>query len=502
MLLKTENSSILSVSQLSYQIKKQLNFLGVITVQGEINSLKKHSSGHLYFSVKDQQAQLNCVMFRQDAQTLSQLPKEGDQVVLFGQIDVYLPRGSYQLIVKRIRQTGLGELLIQLEKLKQELKQLGWFNKENKKPLPKHPKKIGVITSPTGAVIQDIINILKRRSAYFHIIIYPVHVQGEKAPKEIAQAVKTFNDSYPVDVIIIARGGGSIEDLLAFNEKIVAQSIFESTIPIISAVGHETDYTICDLVADKRAPTPSAGAEIVMQETSQLHDFLHQIKKQLQLTMTLILQKYQERVLRYATHPLFSSSSILFPFMQRIDESKELLKRSIEKVFEQKQHNLLVHKKQMLSLRPSNQLQFSQEKLLSLRTLLQKQQDYFYTQKNQMLSQIAQQTQNVLIKKQEQIQQKKQELTQKQDYLHHQLSNIVKQKVTALTHIKSHLSSLDPKSLMEKGYSILFDEQTDSVISSLEKLSIGQTVAIHLKDGKVKAQINTLQKDIHGKSNL
>ena len=310
MSILTQKSSVLSVSNLTHKIKRQLNTeFGSVSVQGEISSIKKHTSGHVYFSIKDSMAQLNCVLFRSNIKN-THLPKEGDLVICHGEIDVYLPRGSYQLLVKKIEMTGLGELLVQLEQLKQELKALGWFDKENKKPLPKFPKRIGIITSPTGAVIQDIIHVLKRRSRAFHLIIHPVHVQGDMAAKEVTNAIYDFNQLQNVDVIIVARGGGSIEDLFAFNEKMLAKAVFDSHIPIISSIGHETDYTICDLVADIRAPTPSAAAEIVMQESANLENFLLDTQKQLKTLIDWNIQKHKERLQRFQSHPLFCTTHL------------------------------------------------------------------------------------------------------------------------------------------------------------------------------------------------
>jgi exodeoxyribonuclease VII large subunit len=262
---------ILTVSELTAAIKSVLEptFRG-ISVQGEISNFKQQSSGHLYFSLKDAGAQVAAVLFRGNAAQLLRMPKDGDQVVAVGEMSLYAPRGQYQIIVRELQFLGLGELLMKFHQLKEALQQRGWFDGARKKPLPKFPRRIGVVTSPTGAVIRDILNVLKRRFPNFHLILNPVRVQGDKAPQEIAQAIFDFNRLNLVDVLIVARGGGSIEDLWAFNEEIVAKAIFESKIPIISAVGHETDFTIADWVADVRAPTPSAAAEIVVAEQAHL----------------------------------------------------------------------------------------------------------------------------------------------------------------------------------------------------------------------------------------
>ena len=255
--------SPLTVSQLTNAIKLSLeSTFPMIYLQGEVTNFKLQSSGHLYFSLKDANAMIGAVMFKGEASALKIMPKAGDQVVVKGELSVYPPKGNYQLVVRELSYVGLGELLLKLEELKIKLHQMGWFKSSHKKPLPRFPKRIGVVTSPTGAVIQDILNVLTRRFSGFHLILYPVKVQGEGAAQEIAQAIEQFNKYQIVDVMIVGRGGGSLEDLWAFNEEIVASAIFHSQIPIISAVGHETDHCIADYVADVRAPTPSAAAEM------------------------------------------------------------------------------------------------------------------------------------------------------------------------------------------------------------------------------------------------
>lgn len=279
-------SEILTVTQLTQNVKDlvEANF-PALSVQGEISNFKQHTSGHLYFSLKDSGAQISAVMFRQDALRLPRPPKEGDQVIATGGLNVYPPRGQYQMVVRSMEAVGLGALLLKLEQLKREIHRRGWFAPEHKRPLPKFPKRVGVITSPTGAVIQDILNVLRRRNLRFQLLLNPVKVQGEGAAAEIAKAIEQMNRYRLVDVMIVGRGGGSIEDLWAFNEEIVAKAIFESEIPIVCAVGHETDHTIAEYVADLRAPTPSAAAEMVMAERSQQVAFIEQAGRRLAQTM-------------------------------------------------------------------------------------------------------------------------------------------------------------------------------------------------------------------------
>ena len=260
-------SSILSVSQLNRYVKSVIESddkLNGVYLRGEISNLTLHSSGHIYFSLKDdEQCTIKAVMFAGKARYLKFRPTGGMKVVVRGNVTIYEKTGSYQIIIEEMLPDGDGALNLAYEQLKAELAKEGLFDNEHKKPLPTFPKKIGVITSPTGAAVQDIFRILKRRYPIGEIIFCPVPVQGENAAEDLTKAVREFNKSKCADVIIIGRGGGSIEDLWSFNDENLARAIYECDIPIVSAVGHETDFTICDFVADVRASTPSAGAELV-----------------------------------------------------------------------------------------------------------------------------------------------------------------------------------------------------------------------------------------------
>ncbi len=262
---------ILTVSRLTALIKGVLeeNFEHV-WVEGEISNLAMPVSGHLYFTLKDAAAQLRCVMFRASSRALRFKPKDGMGVVVRGRVSLFEPRGEYQLIVEYLEPQGIGALQLAFSQLKERLAKEGLFAEAHKKPIPRLPQRIGVVTSATGAAIHDILNVLNRRFANVEVLIYPVKVQGEGAAREIAQAVKDFNRYGNIDVMIVGRGGGSIEDLWAFNEEVVARAIYHSRIPVISAVGHEVDFTIADFVADLRAPTPSAAAELVVKSKAEL----------------------------------------------------------------------------------------------------------------------------------------------------------------------------------------------------------------------------------------
>ncbi len=352
-------TKVFSVSELTSAIKSVLepSFRG-ISVKGEISNFKLQASGHLYFSLKDAGSQISAVLFKGHAASLARMPKEGDQVVANGEISLYAPRGQYQMVIRELQFLGVGELLLKLHQLKEELQLRGWFDPQHKKQLPKLPRRIGVVTSPTGAVIQDIIQILTRRFAGFQVILNPVKVQGEGAAKEIAQAIHDFNRHNLADVLIVGRGGGSIEDLWAFNEEIVAKAIFESRIPIISAVGHETDFTIADWVADIRAPTPSAAAEIAIAEKANLVRFLEGSQQLCRQRMTQQVSQYRQRLAALQKHPLLSSPyGVLAPAIQRLDDFSRQLEMLNPKVKIKEGWDRLNRLKQHLrSLHPQNVL--------------------------------------------------------------------------------------------------------------------------------------------------
>ncbi len=287
----------LTVTALTRYIKHQLESdtnLRTIFLRGEISNLVKHSRGHFYFSLKDENAQIRGIMFASNVSRLKFIPKDGDKVLVTGSISLYEPSGSYSLNVWQMEPDGIGALYLAYEKLKEEFSKKGYFNEEHKKPLPKYPKAIGVVTSPTGAAIQDIINTISRRYPLAKLILYPALVQGENAKYSISKQIKRANEEKEVDVLIVGRGGGSIEDLWAFNEEIVAMSIFNSNIPIISAVGHESDFTIADFVSDLRAPTPTGAAEMATPDINNLLAYVKQTDAQLNKNINDILINKQK----------------------------------------------------------------------------------------------------------------------------------------------------------------------------------------------------------------
>ncbi|HLB05894.1 MAG TPA: exodeoxyribonuclease VII large subunit [Thermodesulfobacteriota bacterium] len=273
---------VLTVSQLTSMVKGTLeeNF-ALVWVEGEVSNLRTPSSGHIYFTLKDENSQIRVVMFRGQGRFLKFRPEDGLHIILRGNITVYEARGEYQILADYIEPVGAGALQLAFEQLKEKLAKEGLFDKARKRSIPMVPKKVGIITSPTGAAIRDMLHILGRRFANLHILIYPVRVQGVEAPPEIVQGIRDMNTIPDLDAIIVGRGGGSIEDLWAFNDEGVARAIYNSRVPVISAVGHETDFTIADFVADLRAPTPSAAAELVVQNKVDLEERLETLYRRL-----------------------------------------------------------------------------------------------------------------------------------------------------------------------------------------------------------------------------
>ncbi|MDD6395734.1 MAG: exodeoxyribonuclease VII large subunit [Firmicutes bacterium] len=290
---------ILSVSQVNKYIKNMMDcdtLLSDITVTGEISNFKRHSSGHYYFSVKDSGAAISAAMFKWQNRNLKFMPENGMRVLVHGKISVYEPSGQYQIIADSIEPDGIGALYAAYEKLRQRLESAGYFDRSRKKPLPQFPRRVGVITSPTGAAIRDILNILGRRFPLAEVVVCPSSVQGEAAPAELAAAVDAMNRARACDVIIIGRGGGSIEDLWAFNSIDVVMAVAESDIPVISAVGHETDFTLCDFVADMRAPTPSAAAELAVPDSAAVMNYLRQFSAKSKSSLDRIIKSGENRV--------------------------------------------------------------------------------------------------------------------------------------------------------------------------------------------------------------
>ncbi len=433
-----------TVSQITSLIKETLESrFPEVWVQGEISNFKLQSSGHLYFSLKDAHSQISAAMFRQSATGLTTFPKSGDSVIVRGEVNVYPPRGSYQVIVRELFFVGKGELLLKLEELKRVLADRGWFDPAHKKPLPSSPKRIGVVTSPTGAAIQDIVNILKRRYGGFSLLLNPVRVQGKEAAGEIAAAIRQFNEHGLADVLIVGRGGGSLEDLWPFNEEVVAKAIYESQIPVISAVGHETDTTIADLVSDLRAPTPSAAAELVAKAQSEQIETLTALKKRLQQTLFHLIDRPKARLRGICQHPFIRTPfRILEPYQMRLDDFRALQEEGMKRQLTDKRRGLAQAAMRLESLKPLTQVKQMQRRADQLRQAIT----------------LA-------------------------------LSHQIKGGKERLSYLVRHLQAVDPKNLLSKGYSILFAQKGEAVVTSTAQVGPGDRIRALVADGELAMQV-------------
>lgn len=436
---------VLTVTQLTHAIKFSLeSAFPNIWLQGEISNAKLHSSGHFYFSLKDASSQISALMYKTDAQTLKAIPKDGAQVLVRGEINVYPVSGKYQILVREMRLMGVGELLLRLEELKIKLHKRGWFKAERKRPLPKMPKRIGIVTSPTGAAIQDILHVLNRRFSGVHVILNPVKVQGEGSAQEIAQAINQFNQHNLVDVMIVGRGGGSIEDLWAFNEEVVAEAIFNSKIPVVCAVGHETDHCIAEYVADVRAPTPSAAAEIVIAEKAHHVQHLEQITRRLHQTIDHLVRQNRRRLEGIMRHPLVKSPfALLGLWMQKVDQAETDLNDAMRNILERKKILLDSRSRHVHSIRPTAQITLFRQKIHSL-----------------------------------------------DKQLDQSVRRGIHMRWERLRAVQDTMRAIDPKNLLTKGYSILFSEKDGSVITSVQQAKSHQQVRTVLADGHLISTIN------------
>jgi exodeoxyribonuclease VII large subunit len=377
---------IFSVYDITSEIKSSLDKLGIVWIQGEISNFKRHTSGHLYFSLKDQRAQIKAACFRNNNMYLKFRPEDGMEVIARGRLSVYEPRGDYQLIVEFMEPVGLGSLQMAFDQLKEKLRKEGLFDAAHKVPLPLLPQKVGIITSPTGAVIRDMLRILKRRNASLDVLLYPTKVQGPGAAEEIAAGILYFNSRSDIDVIIIGRGGGSIEDLWAFNEEVVAQAIYRSEIPLISAVGHEVDFTIADFVADLRAPTPSAAAEMVSGAREDLRTSVSSLRGRLIQAVQRGIERRRLKLERLSHNKAFTvAPNKIRDLQQRFDECALRMIQAMHRFSDG-----IRHQERMLSVRLStvdlrraihqkkDRLARSRQELISgMKALLQREQSRF-----------------------------------------------------------------------------------------------------------------------------
>ncbi|MBT2730878.1 exodeoxyribonuclease VII large subunit [Bacillus sp. ISL-75] len=444
----------LSVNALTKYIKRKFDadpHLRDVHVRGEISNFKQHSSGHMYFTLKDEKARILAVMFSSQSRTMKFTPENGMKVIVRGEISVYEPSGQYQIYIKEMRPDGIGELFLAYEQLKQRLELEGLFAIENKKAIPLYPRTVGVITSPTGAAIRDVITTIKRRYPIANILVFPALVQGDQAAPSIAKAIAKANSMNEIDVLIVGRGGGSIEELWAFNEELVARAIFSSDIPIISAVGHETDFTIADFVADLRAPTPTGAAELAVPHIDELLDRVLQRQTRLLRTMKGKFQFEKERLARVQKSYAFRYPHRLYEQkLEQVDKLTEMLVRGTSRLslIKKGQHEILY--KRLQRNHPSEALRDAHKRL---------------------------------------------DLTNKE--MKRAMQQVLSKKQTEFERILSTLGALSPLKIMERGYSLAYSEE-NRLIKSINQVKMNERVQIQLTDGSLFCRVeNSKESEKH-----
>ena len=355
-MISSKRDNTLTVGELNRYVKMLMDndaLLSAVSVQGEISNLKYHSSGHLYFTLKDGEAEIAAVMFRSSAMNLKMTAKDGMQVIAFGRVSVYEKSGRAQLYVSAMLDNGIGALQLEYERLKKQLEAEGLFDEKRKRPIPRLPKCIGIITSPTGAAVRDMINVTGRRWPSAKILLYPSLVQGEQAPASLCMGLDVLNASGECDVIIIGRGGGSIEDLWAFNDERVVRRVASSETPIISAVGHETDFTLCDFAADLRAPTPSAAAELAVPDRDEMQIRLDELFARIDNATSRVISLKRESFANMASRlELFSPKGRLAMEKKDLEQKRRALEQGIERVLQKKQDSLALASAKLAAINP------------------------------------------------------------------------------------------------------------------------------------------------------
>ncbi|RFU65652.1 exodeoxyribonuclease VII large subunit [Peribacillus glennii] len=444
-----DNQQYLSVTALTKYIKRKFDadpHLQDIYIRGEISNFKQHSSGHMYFTLKDEKARLLAVMFAANNNSLKFSPENGMKVLVRGDISVYEQSGQYQLYVKDMSPDGVGDLYLAYEQLKKKLEAKGLFSPHHKKAIPLYPKTVGIITSPTGAALRDILITIKRRYPIARIIIYPALVQGANAAKSIAKAIASANARREADVLIAGRGGGSIEELWAFNEEIVAESIFDSDIPIISAVGHETDFTIADFVADLRAPTPTGAAEQAVPHLNEVMERLMNRQNRLTRSVQELVNLEKTKLERLEKSYAFRYPRKMYEQkMEQLDKTVERLKRESGRYFLKKSEALQV-----------------------LDTGLRKQHPY------------------------QAVSQSKEKLAAQKKILNRLMEGVVKENSRQFVHMTATLSALSPLKIMERGYGLVFTDD-QSLVKSKEQVAKGDKITVQIKDGALQCEVQEIK---------
>ncbi|OUS77455.1 exodeoxyribonuclease VII large subunit [Paenibacillus sp. MY03] len=442
----TAQPRVYSVKELNKYIRMKLEsdiVLGDVWLRGEVSNFTHHSSGHMYFTLKDEGSRLKCVMFASHNARLPFIPREGAKVLARGNISVFERDGNYQFYCMAMQPDGIGSLYLAFEQLKEKLDQEGLFAASRKRSLPAFPKAIGVITSPTGAAVRDITTTLKRRYPIIPVYVYPVLVQGAGAAPAIVNAIQAMNRFGECDVLIVGRGGGSLEELWAFNEEAVARAIADSAIPVISAVGHETDYTISDFVSDLRAATPTAAAELAVPHVAELGQGLERLKQRLDGAMRLRLREDAERLERARRSPFFRyPRKYLLEQAQRLDRLQEQLRSRTERLVVRERARLDKFGKGLVARHPGERIAFSAKRLATAAHRL--------------------------------------ELA---------ASGLIKEKKQRLGAGVRQLDALSPLKVMARGYGLVYDNEGKTLLKTVQGTQEGDEVTVKLSDGSLECRV-------------
>ncbi|MGO4541706.1 exodeoxyribonuclease VII large subunit [Paenibacillus sp. 2TAB19] len=448
---------VYSVKELNRYIRMKMDsdtLLSDVWLRGEISNFTHHSSGHMYFTLKDSDSRLKSVMFASHNQRLPFIPREGSKVLARGNVSVYERDGNYQFYVTAMQPDGIGSLYLAYEQLKAKLEGEGLFAESRKRALPFLPRAIGVITSPTGAAVRDIITTLERRFPSIPVYIYPVLVQGTQAAPSIVKAIEAMNRFGETDVLIIGRGGGSLEELWAFNEESVARSIASSRIPVISAVGHETDFTIADFVADLRAATPTAAAELAVPHVAELKQQLLRKQQRMEQALRYALQDRRERLARARRSPFFvHPKKYMLDQAQRLDRLRERLESRMKRISDRGYTRLARQQTALAAHHPGERVAFAAKQLQSTSKGLE-QAMAAYVKDNKM-----------------------------------QLFNMMKQ-----------LDALSPLKVMSRGYSLVYDENERKLIKSISEVKTGALIKVKLADGQLDCEVRSTEGERSGES--
>lgn len=443
-------AEIWSVSQLNRYLKGVIerdSLLQDIWLRGEISNFTKHSSGHMYFTLKDKDSRLKVVMFASHNRFLTFIPKDGTRAIVRGSISVFERDGAYQMYARELQPDGIGSLYLAYEQLKEKLSQEGLFAQERKRMIPTYPKKVGVVTSPTGAAIRDIVITIKRRYPQVQIVVAPAIVQGVDAPRSIVSAIKKMNQCADIDVLIVGRGGGSIEELWAFNDELVARTIAESRIPVISAVGHETDVTIADFVADIRAATPTAAAELAVPHYLEVLQQLKQMEHRIHRTMQQRISQERKKLERYvSSYGMRQPRRRIEELRQRTDQLMERLDKAFHATVRQQSERV-------------KQLQARLDRFRFDRTILQH----------------------------------RAELKQRDERLQRAIVRRLDQQRVRWIHVMEQLDALSPLKIMQRGYALVY--KNNELMKTTKSFAVGDELMLRLVDGNVRSVVTAIEQE-------